>query len=102
MTKPEVMLWTRLRSRSDGFSFRRQHPMGPYVADFYCAKAKLIIEIDGEVHATGNQPARDQTRDRYFEVLGIETMRISSAEFLNDPDDISDGILRYVREKLLK
>ena len=50
MTIPEVILWTRLRQRPGGFKFRRQHPAGPYVLDFFCSEARLAIEVDGMVH----------------------------------------------------
>jgi very-short-patch-repair endonuclease len=97
MTKPEVMLWMRLRSRSEGFSFRRQHPIRPYIADFYCARARLIVEVDGEGHGFGDQPYHDEIRDRYFADKQIETMRIAAVDILRDPDDMADGIVRYIR-----
>jgi len=102
MSKPEVDLWVRLRDRSEGFSFRRQHPIGPYVADFYCACARLIIEVDGEAHEREDRPRRDAARDAYFCERGIETMRIPATDILADADDIADGVLRYVRERLDK
>jgi very-short-patch-repair endonuclease len=55
MTPPEAALWSRLRGREPGRpSIRRQHPIGPYILDFYCATLSLAIEIDGEVHSTGD------------------------------------------------
>ena len=50
MTAAEMCLWLHLRDGLNGFKFRRQHPVGLYIADFYCHKAKLIIEVDGSVH----------------------------------------------------
>ncbi|MGJ3648959.1 endonuclease domain-containing protein [Sphingomonas sp. GlSt437] len=63
MTLPEVLLWRELRKRPLGMKFRRQHPAGPYILDFFCAARKLAVEIDGEAHSRGNQPEHDQQRD---------------------------------------
>jgi very-short-patch-repair endonuclease len=54
-TDAEIRLWSRLRRKQlEGFRFRRQHPLGPYVVDFFCAEAKLIVEVDGGQHADDN------------------------------------------------
>ncbi len=58
MSPPEVMVWVHLRARKDGTTFRRQHPVGPYVLDFYCPQARLAIEIDGEHHITKSSKRR--------------------------------------------
>jgi imidazole glycerol-phosphate synthase subunit HisF len=50
MTEAEKVLWFHLKQNSGGFKFRRQHPLGIYIADFYCHKAKLVIELDGTIH----------------------------------------------------
>ncbi|MEI9902937.1 MAG: DUF559 domain-containing protein [Asticcacaulis sp.] len=63
LTPPEAAIWARLRVRDTGISFRRQHPIGPYVLDFYCAKAKLAIEVDGLIHDRDEQAIRDEARD---------------------------------------
>ncbi|WP_347233084.1 endonuclease domain-containing protein [Sphingomonas glacialis] len=62
MSLPEVLLWQVLRTRPDGHRFRRQAPAGDYVLDFYCAPARLAIEVDGEAHSRGDRPARDGAR----------------------------------------
>jgi very-short-patch-repair endonuclease len=68
MSAHEARLWARLRERSSEIpAFRRQHPVGPYVLDFYCAKARLAIEIDGISHDLGDHPQRDQRRDAWLE-----------------------------------
>jgi very-short-patch-repair endonuclease len=56
MTLPEGMLWQVLRQRPEGFKFRRQHPIGRCVVDFYCPAARLVIEVDGEAHSMGDRP----------------------------------------------
>jgi len=55
MSLPEVLLWQQLRKRDQGLRFRRQHPAGPYVLDFYCPSIKLAVEVDGEAHARGDR-----------------------------------------------
>ena len=62
MSLPEVLLWQALRRQQTGMRFRRQHPAGPYILDFYCDAAKLCVEVDGESHAfrMGHDRARDQ------------------------------------------
>jgi very-short-patch-repair endonuclease len=88
MTLPEVLLWRALKGRKvDGLHFRRQHPLGPYVLDFYCDVAKLCIEVDGYTHGTGDRPARDERRDAWLADQGVRTLRISAALVLDDVDD---------------
>ncbi|HXA40020.1 MAG TPA: DUF559 domain-containing protein [Phenylobacterium sp.] len=67
MSLPEVMLWKALRGREHGKPvFRRQYPTGPYVLDFFCAKARLCVEIDGGSHGFGDRPRADARRDGYL------------------------------------
>ena len=93
MTLPEVLLWQALRDRPSGLKFRHQHPAGPYVLDFYCAAAKLCIEVDGEAHDRANQPARDAERDALLEHHGVKTLRITARDVLSDLDAVIRGIL---------
>lgn len=58
MTPPEIALWLALRKNDAGLRFRKQHPAGTYILDFYCAPAMLAIEVDGEAHARGDRPKR--------------------------------------------
>ncbi len=72
MTSPELGLWLGLKNRQlGGFKFRRQHPVGPYILDFYCAEARLAVEIDGDIHNEPDQIAHDRRRDAYFDELGF-------------------------------
>jgi very-short-patch-repair endonuclease len=66
MSLPEVLLWQLLRRSPCGVRFRRQYAIGPFVADFYCPAAKLVIEIDGQAHAAGNRGVRDEARDAWL------------------------------------
>jgi len=95
LSAPEAMLWSRLRARAPGRPpFRRQHPIGPYVLDFYCAKARLAVEIDGMSHDVEDRPQRDRRRDAWLDAQGVTVMRISAAEALATLDDVADGIVR--------
>ena len=92
MSPPEVTLWALLRRSRGGVKFRRQHPIGPYVADFYCAAAKIVIEIDGLIHDFTVE--RDATRDDYIRGLGLRIVRIPALEILRDPLSIAEGLVR--------
>ena len=92
MTLPEVILWQSLRQRPEGLKFRRQHPSGRYILDFFCGDARLAIEVDGAAHSRGDRPERDDERDRWFEAAGIRTLRIAAADVLSDVD----AVLRWI------
>jgi len=80
--------------------FRRQHPIGPYVLDFYCAKANLAIEIDGISHDMGHQPQRDVRRDAWLKKHGVAVMRIPAAALMYGIDEAADAIVRAATEML--
>lgn len=93
MSPPEVWLWVPLRAaRQVSVAFRRQHPIGPYIADFYCEAAKLVIEVDGWVHNTGDHPQRDERRDAYMEALGYRVLRYEAVEVMRDTDGVAQSI----------
>lgn len=93
MSVPEVALWTALRQRPGGLKFRRQHPSGPYVADFYCHAARLIVEVDGEAHGCGDRPQRDLRRDAWFAQRGFDVMRVRAADVLGNLDGVVRGVI---------
>ena len=88
MSLPEVLLWEQLRAAKQGMKFRRQHPIGPYIADFYCSATKLVIEIDGEAHDRGDRPERDTVRDAAMQNAGYEVLRISAVDVLKDMEAV--------------
>jgi len=96
MSLPEKLLWVRLR-RSD-LNFRRQHPIGEYVLDFYCPVAKLAIEVDGAAHDFGERPQRDDRRTSWLKSEGIDALRIPAKDVLRDPDEIADAVIRFCTE----
>ena len=80
MSPSEIRLWRMLRLRPEGLQFRRQHPLGPFVFDFFCKAAGLAIEVDGLAHEFGDNPARDERRDAWTRDQGIETLRFRSED----------------------
>ena len=100
MSLPETLLWVRLRRRdTDRPTFRRQHPVGPYVLDFYCALARLCIEVDGASHSMGDRPERDERRDAWLLANGIEVVRIAASSVLEDPESVTDWVRDMARER---
>jgi len=97
MTPPEVRLWFVLRRGGvDGFKFRRQHPVGPYVLDFFCAAARLDVEIDGYDHCINGRPERDARRDQWLLDQGIRTLRIPAHDVMQS----LDGVLAAISARL--
>ena len=95
MTLPEVLLWNVLRMRPDGLKFRKQYPIGGYVADFACLGCRLLIEVDGDSHSYGNRPQHDAVRDRRVRELGYETLRIPALEVLKNMEGVLAHILNH-------
>jgi very-short-patch-repair endonuclease len=87
MSLPEVLLWRELRGQAvGGLRFRRQHPIGPYVLDFYCEGARFGVEVDGEAHNRADRPERDQSRDAWLADQGIRILRLPATLVLSDMD----------------
>jgi very-short-patch-repair endonuclease len=101
LSLPEKLLWVRLRGRNKEHpTFRRQHPAGPYVIDFYCATARLCIEVDGISHSMGDRPQRDERRDAYLRSQGIEVVRIPASDVLDDPETVTDWVRILARDRI--
>lgn len=98
MTDAEVRLWIELRRLGVGVSFRRQHPIGPYIVDFACLAMRLVIELDGSQHL-GSQS--DAVRDAFLERNGWTVLRFWSADVLLDIDSVVASISREV-ERLVR
>ena len=77
-TAAEAVLWQHLRRNAVGVKFRRQHPIGPYVLDFFCHELMLCIELDGEVHHDYSAEAHDVLRTQYLNTQGITVLRFSN------------------------
>ncbi|MDE8654013.1 endonuclease domain-containing protein [Novosphingobium album (ex Liu et al. 2023)] len=100
MSLPEGLLWRELRQRPHGLKFRRQHPSGAYVLDFYCSDARLAIEVDGAAHDFGDRPLRDEVRDAWFARAGIATLRIPAKAVLDDLERVLALILAEAAARL--
>jgi very-short-patch-repair endonuclease len=100
MTLPEVLLWNRLRGKKLGARFRSQHSIPPYVVDFYCASAKLVVEVDGTAHDNPERADRDATRDRALNEKGYEVLRLPASLILNAMDEALDAIVARVESPL--
>ncbi|HTU12623.1 MAG TPA: endonuclease domain-containing protein [Allosphingosinicella sp.] len=96
-TLPESLLWQQLRQRPYGLKFRRQHPFGPFIADFYCSSAHLVVEVDGDSHDMGDRPALDERRDLYLRESGLRVLRLRAADVLKDVEPAISAILAMAR-----
>lgn len=95
VSKSEARLWLHLRNGALGEPFRRQHPIGPYFADYYCAPLKLVIEVDGPYH----DGERDDARDAFMAARGIETLRFTSQETFEAIEHVLMTIKDVLRRK---
>ena len=95
-TEAEQKLWLLLKDRRfAGFKFRRQVPIGPYIADFVCYSARLIVELDGSQHA---DDARDGRRDAWFGEKGFTTLRVWNSDLAANPEGVGDAIWNRLEE----
>ena len=100
-TDAEVRLWHCLRDRRlDGLKFRRQHPVGRYIVDFYCPEAKLAIELDGGQHAEQAQAAYDDRRERFLGQRGIRVLRFWDNDALKNTIGILEMIWEIAQERV--
>ena len=92
MSLPEVLRWRELRLAE--VKFRRQHPLGHYVLDFYCPAARLVVEVDGMAHDMGERPQRDELRAAFIAERGLRLVRIPAAEVLRSAADVAASLVR--------
>ena len=97
LTPAEEELWHGLRNEQQGYKFRRQHPIGPFIVDFYCAKVKLIIEIDGVSH--DNQVEYDLDRTAWFESQGYQVIRYTNQEVKENCSAVVESILERCKSR---
>lgn len=96
-TPAEQRLWSALRgSAIDGFKFRRQQRLGPYVADFVCQSVRLVVEVDGDAHAGDEAMRKDQERQRFMQTEGYRTVRFGNADVLEN----TEGVVAMIRRAL--
>jgi|SRR6185312_4493094 len=102
MTEAEKVLWERLRkNKVRGYRFRAQHPISKFIVDFYCHKASLVIEIDGDIHRNEIVAERDEGREEELKRLGLIVLRFTNTEVLKNTDAVCieiEGVLGNSRD----
>ncbi len=94
MNEPEQLLWSRLRDRRlGGWKFRRQAPLGPWVADFLSVDARVVVEVDGSQHASVDGAAHDAVRDQWMTKRGFRVYRFAVAEVMHDVDGVAERLM---------
>ena len=94
MTDAERHLWSKLRMRQlKGFQFYRQRIIGDYIVDFFCHRAKLVIEVDGGQHYSDEMAQTDRKRDEYLQNHGLRVLRFTDTEVLNNIEGVIERIL---------
>ena len=97
MTKAEENIWSHLRKKQfEGLRFRRQHPIGRFIVDFYCHALKLVIEIDGNIHQEDVQKERDENRTYELQRLGLTVIRFDNEMVLKDISRVLKEIAVYI------
>lgn len=99
-TPAEATVWRYLRNRNLKFKFRRQHPIDFFIIDFYCAEAKLLIEIDGESHFANEQMEYDQASTEYLEGLGYKVIRFTNNDVRYNFNEVVSEIIRVVEKRI--
>ncbi len=79
-TASEIIFWSLLKQYFSNFRFKRQHPISQYIADFYCHKLKLVVEIDGNIHLTEEAKNNDKLRDEFMQSLDLKIVRFTNEE----------------------
>jgi len=94
-----VLLWQQLKTRPNGLKFRKQHPIEPYIADFYCPEKRLVIEVDGIAHDMGQNPERDLRKDTFLAERNLEVPRIAAKDILKDVTAAAQSIADYAEAR---
>ena len=92
VTHGEMVLWDYLRNNQIGYRFRRQHPIGNFIVDFYCHQLKLVIEIDGSIHNEKDIQESDKVRQKILEADGLTILRFTNDEVLRNIGDVIQKI----------
>jgi very-short-patch-repair endonuclease len=97
MTAAETFLWSKIRMKQvKGHWFYRQKPVGEYIADFYCPKAKLVVEVDGGQHYSNEIVEYDKARNEYMKSLGLRVIRFTNKEVLTNIEGVVKTIERNI------
>ena len=96
MTHAETILWMHLKKGINGLKFRRQHPIGLYIADFFCHKAKLIIEVDGSIHSKPEIKKADEARQKALESWGYTIIRFTNEQVMKNAEEVIHIIVEKI------
>lgn len=103
MTDPEIILWSKLKGKQiKNAQFYRQKPIGNYIVDFYCAKYKIIIELDGSQHYTDEGLEYDSERDTYLKFMGLKVLRFTNIQIMNELNSVLTVIFNEMNENKRK
>ena len=102
MSLPERMLWRILRGRPDGFKFRRQHPAGIYVLDFYCPAVRLAIEVDGQTHDGERAAQQHLARANFLKSQHVATLRVPATAIMTNLETAVTRIIEVCKERAMK
>jgi cyclase len=102
LTAEEPILWTTLKQCFRDYKFRRQHPISNYIADFYCHKLKLVIEVDGSIHYRKRNITEDKLRQEHLEHLGITVLRFTNEQVRNGIETVVEKISDFIKNRLLQ
>jgi very-short-patch-repair endonuclease len=102
-TWAEKLMWRWLRDRQfNGYKFRRQHPHGTYILDFFCEEARLNIELDGSQHGFPDQQKHDMEREKFLESQSIKTLRFWNSHLRRNAQSIRDTLFRKLQSRALR
>lgn len=87
-THAEMLLWNYLRTKPNGYKFRRQHPIGIFIADFYCHRLKLVIEVDGSIHDLKETKDHDAERQKIIEEEGMKVVRFTNRQIEHGLEEV--------------
>jgi very-short-patch-repair endonuclease len=98
MTDAERHLWTKIRMKQlKGYQFYRQKPIGDYIVDFFCPRAKLVIEVDGSQHFLDEMTEYDRIRDEYLRSLGLRVLRFTNTDVLTHIEGVVESIVQNMK-----
>ena len=98
-TLSEILMWNELKGRKiKGYQFMRQKPIGNFIADFYCSKLKLAIEIDGESHGNPMRQMKDDEKDSYLISVGITVLRYDDDDVKTDISGVVDHLIEWIEQ----
>jgi very-short-patch-repair endonuclease len=100
LTSAEAVLWLQLKNRKlDGKKFRRQHSIGPFIADFYCPECRVIVELDGAGHFTETGAERDARRTEFLKRFGVRVIRFENRAVFKNMEGVLEAIRLFLKDE---